>query len=241
MVNYTKPIYRRIMLKVSGEALQGSGGFGIDSIILNRLAVEIKELMDIGIQIGIVMGGGNLFRGPKLVQSGINRVIGDHMGMLATIMNGLAMYGALHQIYVHVRLLSAIPLHSICNYCNWMESIDLLSNNNVVIFGAGTGNPFFTTDSAACLRGIETESDAIIKATKVDGVFSSDPVQHPNDAMLYERISYQDVLKNELKIMDLTAFTLARDHNLPIHIFNINKVGALKRIIMGGKEGTVIT
>lgn len=241
MLNHAQPIYRRIILKVSGEALQGSGGCGIDSTILGRMAMEVKELVNMGMQIGIVMGGGNLFRGTGLVQFGINRVIGDHMGMLATIMNGLAMYGSLNQIYVHTQLLSAIPIQNICHHYNWLDAIDLLSNNNVVIFVAGTGNPFFTTDSAACLRGIETESDAIFKATKVDGVFSDDPVQHPNDAVLYERLNYQDVLKNELKVMDLTAFMLARDHNLPIHVFNINKIGALKRIVMGYKEGTLIT
>lgn len=241
MEDHTKPIYRRIILKISGEALQGSEGFGIDFAMLNRMAMEIKELVSIGVQIGVVMGGGNLFRGTRLVQSGISRVIGDHMGMLATIMNGLAMYGSLHRIYVHTRLLSAIPVYSICHHYNCIKAINLLSNNNVVIFGAGTGNPLFTTDSAACLRGIETESDAIFKATKVDGVFSNDPIQDPNNTILYKQLKYKDVLKNELKVMDLTAFMLARDHDLPIHIFNINKVGVLKRIIMGYKEGTLIT
>lgn len=241
MINHTKPIYRRIMLKISGESLQGSEGFGIDSTMLSRVAMEIKELVNMGMQIGIVMGGGNLFRGIGLEQCGINRVIGDHMGMLATIMNGLAMYESLSRIYVPARLLSAIPIQSICHNYNWIDAINLLSANNVVILGAGTGNPFYTTDSAACLRGIETKSDAIFKATKVDGVFSNDPVQYPNNAIFYEQLSYQDVLKHELKVMDLTAFMLARDHNLPIHIFNINKAGALKRIIMGYKEGTLIT
>ncbi|URJ29180.1 UMP kinase [Blochmannia endosymbiont of Camponotus modoc] len=240
MVTHTKPIYRRIVLKMSGEALQGTEGFGIDTTVLNRMVTEVKELVKIGIQIGIVMGGGNLFRGAELVKSGMNRIVGDHIGMLATIMNGLAMRSALNHAYVHSHLMSAIPLNGVCDHYNWMKAINLLSNNWVVIFAAGTGNPLFTTDSAACLRGIEIKADVVLKATKVDGVFSTDPIQHP-DAILYEQLSYQDVLKRELKVMDLTAFTLAREHNLPIRIFNINKLGALKRIIMGHKEGTLIT
>lgn len=240
MVTHTKPIYRRIVLKMSGEALQGTEGFGIDITVLNRMVTEVKELVKIGIQIGIVMGGGNLFRGAELVKSGMNRIVGDHIGMLATIMNGLAMRSALNHAYVHSHLMSAIPLNGVCDRYNWMEAINLLSNNWVVIFAAGTGNPLFTTDSAACLRGIEIKADVVLKATKVDGVFSTDPIQHP-DATLYEQLSYQDVLERELKVMDLTAFTLAREHNLPIRIFNINKLGALKRIIMGYKEGTLIT
>ncbi|AAZ40912.1 uridylate kinase [Candidatus Blochmanniella pennsylvanica str. BPEN] len=240
MVTHTKPIYRRIVLKMSGEALQGAEGFGIDTTILNRMVTEVKELVKIGIQIGIVMGGGNLFRGAELVKSGMNRIVGDHIGMLATIMNGLAMRSALNHAYVHSHLMSAIPLNGVCDHYNWMKAINLLSNNWVVIFAAGTGNPLFTTDSAACLRGIEIKADVVLKATKVDGVFSTDPIQHP-DATLYEQLSYQDVLERELKVMDLTAFTLAREHNLPIRIFNINKLGALKRIIMGYKEGTLIT
>ncbi|URJ24182.1 UMP kinase [Blochmannia endosymbiont of Camponotus sp.] len=240
MVTHTKPIYRRIVLKMSGEALQGTEGFGIDTTVLNRMVTEVKELVKIGIQIGIVMGGGNLFRGAELVKSGMNRIVGDHIGMLATIMNGLAMRSALNHAYVHSHLMSAIPLNGVCDHYNWMKAINLLSNNWVVIFAAGTGNPLFTTDSAACLRGIEIKADVVLKATKVDGVFSTDPIQHP-DATLYEQLSYQDVLERELKVMDLTAFTLAREHNLPIRIFNINKLGALKRIIMGYKEGTLIT
>lgn len=236
----SKPIYRRVVIKVSGEALQGASGFGIDADMLDRMVIEVKELVCIGVQVGIVIGGGNLFRGTGLVKSGMNRVIGDQIGMLATIMNGLAMCSALHRAYVHSHLMSAIPLNGMCDHYNWEKAINLLSNNRVVIFAAGTGNPLFTTDSAACLRGIEVKADVVLKATKVDGVFSTDPILHP-DATLYEQLSYQDVLERELKIMDLTAFTLARDHNLPICIFNINKLGALKKIILGYKEGTLIT
>lgn len=241
MIHNINPIYRRIILKISGEALQGHKKFGIDSIILDRMALEIKELITIGVQIGIVIGGGNLCRGTGLVQCDMNKVIGDHIGMLATIMNGLAMYNALNKVYVYSRLMSAIPLGGICDHYNCMDAINMLSKNKVVIFGAGTGNPCFTTDSAACLRGIEIKVDAVLKATKVDGVFSHDPIQYPKNSVLYKQLHYKEVLERELKVMDLTAFMLARDYNIPIHIFNINKIGALKRIIMGYQEGTIIT
>lgn len=240
MATNAKPIYQRILLKLSGEALQGAEGFGIDASVLDRMAQEVKELVELGIQVGVVIGGGNLFRGAGLAKAGMNRVVGDHMGMLATVMNGLAMRDALHRAYVNARLMSAIPLNGVCNNYSWAEAIGLLRNNRVVIFAAGTGNPFFTTDSAACLRGIEIEAEAVLKATKVDGVFSADPVKHP-DATLYDQLSYQDVLEQELKVMDLAAFTLARDHNLPIRVFNMDKPGALRRVVMGDKEGTLIT
>lgn len=234
-----KPSYRRILLKLSGEALMGDEGFGIDPKVLERMAQEIKELIELGVQVGLVIGGGNLFRGEGLAKAGMNRVVGDHMGMLATVMNGLAMRDALHRAYVNARLMSAIPLKGVCDDYNWAEAISLLKSGRVVIFSAGTGNPFFTTDSAACLRGIEIEADAVLKATKVEGVFDSDPVKNP-DAKLYSEIDYQTVLEKELKVMDLAAFTLARDHGLPIRVFNMNKPGALRRVVMGEDEGTVI-
>jgi len=170
----------------------------------------------------------------------MNRVVGDHMGMLATVMNGLAMRDALHRAYVNARLMSAIPLNGVCDNYSWAEAISLLRHGRVVIFSAGTGNPFFTTDSAACLRGIEIEADVVLKATKVDGVYSADPAKDP-DAVLYENLNYQEVLERELKVMDLAAFTLARDHNLPIRVFNMNKPGALRRVVMGENEGTLIS
>ncbi|MBJ7221901.1 MULTISPECIES: UMP kinase [unclassified Brenneria] len=240
MATNAKPVYQRILLKLSGEALQGTEGFGIDASILDRMAQEVKELVELGIQVGVVIGGGNLFRGAGLAKAGMNRVVGDHMGMLATVMNGLAMRDALHRAYVNARLMSAIPLNGVCDNYSWAEAISLLRNNRVVIFSAGTGNPFFTTDSAACLRGIEIEADVVLKATKVDGVYSADPVQDPA-AVLHETLSYQEVLERELKVMDLAAFTLARDHNLPIRVFNMNKPGALRRVVMGEKEGTLIS
>ncbi|KNC06638.1 uridylate kinase [Klebsiella sp. RIT-PI-d] len=240
MATNAKPVYKRILLKLSGEALQGSEGFGIDASILDRMAQEIKELVELGIQVGVVIGGGNLFRGAGLAKAGMNRVVGDHMGMLATVMNGLAMRDALHRAYVNARLMSAIPLNGVCDNYSWAEAISLLRNNRVVILAAGTGNPFFTTDSAACLRGIEIEADVVLKATKVDGVFTADPAQDPT-ATMYEQLSYNEVLDKELKVMDLAAFTLARDHKLPIRVFNMNKPGALRRVVMGEKEGTLIT
>lgn len=234
-----KPSYRRILLKLSGEALMGEEGFGIDAKVLERMAQEIKELIELGVQVGLVIGGGNLFRGEGLAKAGMNRVVGDHMGMLATVMNGLAMRDALHRAYVNARLMSAIPLKGVCDDYNWAEAISLLKSGRVVIFSAGTGNPFFTTDSAACLRGIEIEADAVLKATKVDGVYDCDPMKNP-DAVLYEELDYATVLEKELKVMDLAAFTLARDHGLPIRVFNMNKPGALRRVVMGEEEGTVI-
>ncbi|MCR6554544.1 UMP kinase [Aeromonas sp. CPF2-S1] len=211
----------------------------MDPAVLERMAQEIKELVELGVQVGLVIGGGNLFRGAGLAKAGMNRVVGDHMGMLATVMNGLAMRDALHRAYVNARLMSAISLQGVCDSYSWAEAISQLRAGKVVIFSAGTGNPFFTTDSAACLRGIEIEADVVLKATKVDGVFTDDPVKNP-DAVLYQELSYDEVLEKELKVMDLAAFTLARDHDLPIRVFNMNKPGALRRVIMGEPEGTLI-
>ena len=185
----SQPIYKRILLKLSGEALQGDDGFGIDPSILDRMALEIKELIDMGVEVGVVLGGGNLFRGAKLAKAGMNRVVGDHMGMLATVMNGLAMRDSLFRADVNAKLMSAFQLNGICDTYNWSEAIKMLREKRVVIFSGGTGSPFFTTDSAACLRGIEIEADVVLKATKVDGVYDCDPAKNPN-AMLYpQRVS----------------------------------------------------
>ncbi|WP_198439113.1 UMP kinase [Moritella sp. F3] len=240
MTTNPKPAYRRILLKLSGEALMGEESFGIDPKVLDRMAQEIKEIVELGVQVGLVIGGGNLFRGAGLAEAGMNRVVGDHMGMLATVMNGLAMRDALHRAYVNARLMSAIELRGVCDSYNWAEAISLLKTGRVVIFSAGTGNPFCTTDSAACLRGIEIEADIVLKATKVDGVYSEDPVKNPN-AEFYETLEYREVVEKELKIMDLSAFTMARDHNLPMRVFNMTKPGALRRVIMGEAEGTLIS
>lgn len=234
------PHYKRILLKLSGEALQGNEGFGIDPSILDKMARDIKTLIDQGIEVAVVVGGGNLFRGAGLAKAGMNRVVGDHMGMLATVMNGLAIRDALHRIDIHAKLMSAIPLNGVCDDYSWMEAISLLKQGKVVILSAGTGNPFFTTDSAACLRGIEIEADIVLKATKVDGVYDKDPVKY-SDAKQYKTLTYDKVVNDELQVMDLAAFTLARDHQLPICVFNMNKSGALNRVLMGEAEGTLIS
>ncbi|AHG75773.1 Uridylate kinase [Mannheimia varigena USDA-ARS-USMARC-1296] len=236
----SKPIYKRILLKLSGEALQGNEGFGIDPSILDRMALEIKELLEEGVEVGVVLGGGNLFRGAKLAKAGMNRVVGDHMGMLATVMNGLAMRDALHRAEVNAKLMSAFQLNGICDTYNWSEAIKMLREKRVVIFSAGTGSPFFTTDSAACLRGIEIEADVVLKATKVDGVYDKDPAKF-EDAKLFNQLTYAEVIEQELQVMDLAAFTLARDHGMPIRVFNMGKTGALRKVVFGTEEGTTIS
>ncbi|CRK85791.1 Uridylate kinase [Candidatus Providencia siddallii] len=240
MTTSAKLIYQRILLKLSGEALLGKESFGIDFNALTLIAQEIKILVNLGIQIGVVVGGGNLFRGSGLMKTGINRVVCDQMGMLATIMNGLAIKDALNRIHVKTRLMSAIPLNSICDIYNSDYALKLLHDNNIIIFSAGIGNPFFTTDSAACLRGVEIKADIILKATNVDGVYSSDP-NKDHKAIMYKKLNFKEALKQELRIMDLTAFALARDHNLPIRIFNMNKPDILRRIALGENEGTLIS
>ena len=234
-----KPTYRRILLKLSGEALMGDEGFGIDPKVLDRMATEIKELVELGIQVGIVIGGGNIFRGEGLAKAGMNRVVGDHMGMLATVMNGLAMRDALHRAFVNARLMSAINLKGVCDDYNWAEAISLLKSGRVVIFSAGTGNPFFTTDTAACLRGIEINADIVIKATKVDGVYTADPKKDPG-ATRYATITFDEAIAKNLQVMDATAFALCRDQKLPIRVFSIVKQGALKSVVLGEDEGTLV-
>ena len=235
----SQPIYKRILLKLSGEALQGDEEFGIDPSILDRMALEIKELVEMDVEVGVVLGGGNLFRGAKLAKAGMNRVVGDHMGMLATVMNGLAMRDALHRADVNAKLMSAFQLNGICDTYNWSEAIKMLREKRVVIFSAGTGSPFFTTDSAACLRGMEIEADVVLKATKVDGVYDCDPAKNTN-AKLYKNLTYAEVIDKELKVMDLAAFTLARDHGIPIRVFNMGKPGALRQVILDTDVGTTI-
>lgn len=235
----SKKAFGRVLLKLSGEALEGSEGFGIDPEVLARTANDIKTITEHGIQVGLVIGGGNIFRGVKLAESGLDRVVGDQMGMLATVMNGLAMRDALTRIGTPTTLFSAFPITGVCSTYSAFDARRELDANRVVILSAGTGNPFFTTDSAACLRGIEIEADAVVKGTKVDGVYSADPVKDPN-ATMYNELSYKDVVEKELKVMDLSAFILARDHNMPILVCNMNKPGALLRAVSGEQEGTLI-
>lgn len=233
------PKYKRILLKLSGEALMGNLGFGIDPNILDRMALEIGQLRGIGVQVGLVVGGGNLFRGAALQQRGLDRVTGDHMGMLATVMNGLAMRDALERANIPTALMSAIQMSGVVEHYDRRRSMRLLINGDVVIFAAGTGNPFFTTDSAACLRGIEVEADVVFKATKVDGVYDSDPVKNP-EAIKYDHLTYDEVLEKKLGVMDLTAICLCRDHNMPVRVFDMNQAGALLAVTLGGKDGTLI-
>ncbi|WP_295164567.1 UMP kinase [uncultured Buchnera sp.] len=239
MSTNTKFIYRRILLKISGEVLQGVNKFGIDINSLKRIVKEIKLVLKFGVQVGLVIGSGNLFRGATLSQLGVNRIAADHIGILSTIINSLAMRDIMNSHSIPTYVMSSISVNGICEIYHYERAIDLLSNNIVVIFAAGTGNPLFTTDSAACLRGIETKSDIILKGTKVDGVYSKDPKKHSR-AIFYKNLTYKDVIQKELKVMDLSAFSLARDHNLPIRVFNINKPRSLYRIIKGYDEGTLI-
>lgn len=234
-----QPRYKRVLLKLSGEALMGDHDFGIDPKVLDRMALEIGDLVGIGVQVGVVIGGGNLFRGAALHEAGMDRVTGDHMGMLATVMNGLAMRDALERSNIQSRVMSAIPMSGVVDQYDRRSAIRDLKEGDVVVFCAGTGNPFFTTDSAACLRGIEMSADLVLKATKVDGVYSDDPVTNP-DAVKYERLTYDEVLGSKLGVMDLTAICLCRDQNMPVRVFNMNKPGALKRIMAGENEGTLI-
>ncbi|MGB0204171.1 MAG: UMP kinase [Neptuniibacter sp.] len=231
--------YKRILLKLSGEALMGEESFGIDSNVLNRMALEIGQLVGIGVQVGMVIGGGNLFRGAALNAAGLDRVTGDHMGMLATVMNALAMRDALERSNINTRVMSAIPMSGVVDHYDRRNAMRYLNQGDVVIFAAGTGNPFFTTDSAACLRGIEIEADVVLKATKVDGVYTTDPVKDPT-ARRYRHLSYDEVLEQQLGVMDLTAICLTRDHNMPVRVFNMNKPGALANLVVGSDEGTLI-
>ncbi len=235
-----QPIYRRILLKMSGEALMGGGQRMIDPAVLDRMANEIGEVYQLGVQIGIVVGGGNFFRGVTISEAGINRVTGDHMGMLATLINALAMRDAFERYGLPVRVLSAIPMSGIVDYYNRRKAIHHLQQGRIVIFAAGTGNPLVTTDSAASLRGIEVEADIVLKATQVDGVYSADPRRFP-DAIRYEKLTYQEALEKELAVMDLAAFCQCRDYNMPLCVFNMQKPGALLRVITGQAEGTLVT
>ncbi len=231
--------YQRILLKLSGEALMGNGESGIDPSVLDRMALEIGQLVGIGVQVGLVIGGGNLFRGAALNAAGLDRVTGDHMGMLATVMNALAMRDALERAKIRTVVMSAIPMSGVVEHYDRRLALHNLDAGKVVIFSAGTGNPFFTTDSAACLRAIEIEADIVLKATKVDGVYSADPVAHP-DAIKYDRLTYNEVLEKRLGVMDLTAICLARDHHMPLRVFAMAKPDALRNVVVGDSEGTLI-
>jgi uridylate kinase len=235
-----KPRYKRILLKLSGEALLGRREFGIDAEVIARYAGEIAAIHRQGVQVGIVIGGGNIYRGVENSSDGVEKVVGDQMGMLATIINGLALQGALEHRGIFTRLQSSISMDEIAEPFILRRAIRHLEKERVVIFGAGTGNPYFTTDTAAVLRAVEIGADVLIKGTRVDGVYSSDPEKNPR-ARLFPKISYGDVLRRDLKVMDMTAITLCKENRMPIIVFNMNEPGNLKRLVMGEKVGTFVS
>jgi uridylate kinase len=231
--------YKRILLKLSGEALMGSSDYGIDPKVLQRLAREIIEVQEAGVQVGVVIGGGNIFRGAGLQASGMDRVTGDHMGMLATVMNALAMQDAIEKAGGYARTMSAIKINEVCEDFIRRRAIRHLEKGRIALFAAGTGNPFFTTDSAAALRAIEIGADLLLKATKVDGVYSADPRKDKN-ARRYEQLSYDDVIQRNLQVMDTSAIALARDNRIPLRIYDMSREGDLMRIMRGEKIGTLV-
>jgi uridylate kinase len=232
--------YKRILLKISGEALMGNRGYGIDPSTVEFMAFEIKKVADLGMQVAVVIGGGNIFRGVEAAVRGIERASADYMGMLATVINALALQNALERLGVQTRVLSAIEMRELAEQYIRRRAIRHMEKGRVVIFAAGTGNPYFTTDTAAALRAMEIGAQIILKGTKVDGVYTADPMKDPS-AKKYDRISYLDVLKYNLKVMDSTAITMCRDNNLPIVVFDIKKADNIKNIISGKRIGTLVT
>ena len=232
--------FQRVLLKLSGEALLGSMDYGIDPSVIKRIAAEIREVRELGIEVGVVIGGGNIFRGAGLARAGMDRVTGDHMGMLATVMNALAIQDALESQGVFARVMSALQIHEVCEDYIRRRAIRHLEKGRVVVLAAGTGNPFFTTDTAASLRAIEIGADLLLKATKVDGVYSADPARDPS-AKQFQRVSFDQVLTDKLNVMDATAIVMCRDNGLPLRVFNMNSAGALVRIMQGEDLGTLVT
>ena len=235
----TNPSYRRVLIKISGEALMGNIEFGIETSMMSRVAKEIAEVTEMGIEVALVIGGGNIFRGQGLAEAGIDRVTGDHMGMLATVMNSLAMQDALEKIGKQCRVMSAIRINRVCEEYVRRRAIRHLEKGRIVIFAAGTGNPFFTTDTAGCLRAVEVEADVMMKATKVDGVFDSDPAKNP-EAKRYQTLTYAEAIENNLGVMDMTAIVLCRDNKLPLRVFNLNEQGALPAAMKDHSIGTTV-
>ena len=230
-------VYRRLLLKLSGEALMGDDSYGINRATISRIVNEIKEVVELGVQVAVVIGGGNIFRGVAPAAEGMDRATADYLGMLATVMNALALQDAMRHIGLKARVQSALNIEQVAEPYIRGKAMRYLEEGRVVIFGAGTGNPFFTTDTAAALRGMEMNADIVLKATKVDGVYTDDPKTHP-DAMRYKTLSFDEAIVKNLKVMDATALTLCRDQKLPISVFSIFKQGALKRVVMGEDEGT---
>jgi uridylate kinase len=240
MTESNKARFSRILVKLSGEALMGRADYGIDPAILKRIAGELQEIVGLGVQLAVVVGGGNIFRGAGLARAGMDRVAGDHMGMLATVMNALAMQDALESLGLYARVMSAIRINEVCEDYIRRRAIRHLEKGRVVICAAGTGNPFFTTDTAAALRAIEINADVLLKATKVNGVYSDDPVRNPA-AVRYDHLTFDRVLTDKLNVMDATAVVMCRDNNLPLRVFNLNNPGDLTRIVRGEEVGTSVT
>ena len=234
------PAYKRILLKLSGEALMGDDAYGINRATINRIVAEVKEVVNLGVQVAVVIGGGNIFRGVAPAAEGMDRATADYMGMLATVMNAMALQDAMKNIGLNARVQSALNIEQVAEPYIRGKAIRYSEEGRVVIFGAGTGNPFFTTDTAAALRGMEMNADVVIKATKVDGIYTDDPKTNP-EAMRYKTISFDEAIIKNLKVMDATALTLCRDQKLPIVVFSIFKQGALKRVLLGEDEGTMVT
>jgi len=232
--------YSRILVKLSGEALLGEGDYGVDPIVLKRIAGEINDISKMGVQVAVVIGGGNIFRGAGLARAGMDRVTGDHMGMLATVMNSLAMQDALESFGLYARVMSAIRINQVCEDYIRRRAVRHLEKGRVVIFAAGLGNPFFTTDTAASLRAIEINAELLLKATKVNGVYSDDPLKNPA-AVRYAHLTFDKVLADKLNVMDATAVVMCRDNRLPLRVFNLNNAGDLTRIVRGEDVGTAVT
>jgi uridylate kinase len=235
-----QPVYTRILLKLSGESLMGNKSFGLDPEVIEKYASEIKTIVDMNVQVAIVIGGGNIYRGMNESETGIERAHGDYMGMLATVINGMALQAMLEKLGVYTRLLSAIKMEQIAEPYIRRRAIRHLEKNRVVIFGAGTGNPYFTTDTAGSLRAIEIGANIILKGTRVNGIYTADPEKFP-DATRYDQISFKECIDKNLRVMDMTAFTLCMENNLPILVFDINEPGNLKRIVSGEKIGTLVS
>ena len=233
------PKYKRILLKLSGEALMGDKSFGFDTSVINQYAQDIKQITELGVQVAIVIGGGNIYRGMNEAETGIERAHGDYMGMLATVINGMALQAGLEKIGVYTRLQSAIKMEQIAEPYIRRRAIRHVEKGRVVIFGAGTGNPYFTTDTAGSLRAIEIKADVIMKGTRVDGIYSADPEKYPN-ATKYGKITFQECISQKLNVMDMTAFTLCMENTLPIVVFDMNKPGNLLRVVTGEKVGTLV-
>jgi uridylate kinase len=232
--------YSRILVKLSGEALMGEGDYGVDPLVLKRIAGEINDIAQMGVQVAVVIGGGNIFRGAGLARAGMDRVTGDHMGMLATVMNSLAMQDALESFGLYARVMSAIRINQVCEDYIRRRAVRHLEKGRVVIFAAGLGNPFFTTDTAASLRAIEINAEVLLKATKVNGVYSDDPMTNPA-AVRYAHLTFDEVLTEKLNVMDATAVVMCRDNRLPLRVFNLNNAGDLTRIVRGEDVGTAVT